>query len=65
MRRAVLHITTALSFACLAVAALWLILVTLFLLSTGGTYSRTFADGSIACGIPVGGGREMYVTREV
>ena len=36
-----------------AVCMLWLVLVSVYLLSTGGTYSRTFEDGSIACGIPV------------
>ena len=41
------------SIACVAASALWLILLTVFLLGTGGTYSRAYDDGSIACGIPV------------
>jgi hypothetical protein len=41
------------SIACAAVSALWPVLLTQLLLSSGGTYSRTYEDGSIACGIPV------------
>ena len=42
-----------LSIACIAISALWLVLLSIYVLSTGGTYSRTFADGSIACGISI------------
>ena len=53
MRRSVLHVLAALYAICLAAATIWLALVSLFLLATGGIYSRTFPDGSIACGIRV------------
>lgn len=53
MRRTALRVLTALSAICLAAATVWLLVVSHFLLSTGGTYSRTFPDGSIACGIRV------------
>ena len=35
------------------VCAVWLVAVALLLLRTGGTYSQSFEDGSLACGIPV------------
>ena len=53
MRKAVLYSVMALSIICVAVSALWIALLSNFLLSTGGTYSRTYEDGGIACGIPV------------
>jgi O-antigen ligase len=53
MRRVFWHSLRGLSVVGAAACALWLVLLSMFLLSTGGTYSRTFEDGSVACGIPV------------
>ena len=53
MRRAFWYSLKGVSVVGVAACALWLTLLSMFLLSTGGTYSRTFEDGSIACGIPV------------
>ncbi len=53
MGKVTLYIVTWVSaIACLA-CAVWLLIAFLFLLQTGGTYSATLEDGSIACGIPV------------
>jgi hypothetical protein len=35
------------------ICAVWLVTVSLFLWQTGGTYSVTLEDGSIACRVPV------------
>lgn len=53
MRKTFWYSLKGVSVAGVAVCALWLVLLSIFLLSTGGTYSRTYEDGSIACGIPV------------
>ena len=53
MRKPVFDVLLGLSILCIMLCSMWLVLVTMFLIGTGGTYSRTFPDGSMACGIPV------------
>ena len=53
MGRVTLHILMWVSAIAGLACAVWLVTVFLFLLQSGGTYSVTFEDGSIACGIPV------------
>ena len=53
MHRVLWYSLKGISVTVVTVCILWLILLSMFLLSTGGTYYRAFEDGSIACGIPV------------
>lgn len=53
MGRATLYILLLLSAITGVACAVWLVVVVLFLWRGGGTYSQTFEDGSIACGIQV------------
>ena len=53
MSRVALYILLLASAITGLACAVWLVAVVLFLLRSGGTYSQTFEDGSIACGIPV------------
>ena len=53
MRKAILYGLLIPSIICLVLCLTWLVLFSISLIGTGGTYSRTFPDGSIACGIPI------------
>ncbi len=52
MGRVVLHILMWASAVAGLVCAVWLVAVLLLLWQSGGTYSATLEDGSIACRIP-------------
>lgn len=53
MRSVILHIVRWLSISSALVCVLWLVAVSMSLLATGGTYSRSYPNGVIACQIPV------------
>jgi len=36
-----------------SVAAVWLLAIVVFIVTTGGKYFQTFESGSMACGIPI------------
>lgn len=53
MSRMMTYTVMGLSVAAGAGAVLWLLAVSMFLLATGGTYSRSYDDGTLVCGIPM------------
>lgn len=53
MHRVVWYSLKGVSIVGVCVFVLWLTLFSTFMLLTGGTYSRTYEDGSTACGIPI------------
>ena len=60
MSRVKLYIVIGLSVAAGAGAVLWMLAVSMFLLATGGTYSRMYEDGTLEWGIPVFTGEEWF-----
>lgn len=53
MRNAVFYGLVIPSIVCIAVCSIWLVVVSIFMIGTGGTFSRSLPDGSIECGIPI------------
>src|SRR6185295_15365699 len=41
------------SISCIVLCSVWLVLLSIYLIGTGGTYSRSFPDGTLACGRPI------------
>ena len=53
MRKPVLYSLLIPSITCIVLCSTWLVMISLYFLSTGGTYSQTLSDGSMVCHIPV------------
>jgi len=53
MRKPLLYGLLIPSITCIVLCSIWLVLFSTCLIASGGTYSRTLEDGSIACGIPI------------